>query len=110
MPVTMQGNKVTLLNELMVFVMSDSRGCCRPLSTSAVPLSPRVTHEHKSKQMKQNVFTSRVFTFDEFQRHRPSSPVRLRKQKYHLFNLRPLSLLMSPLMSLLPPCALAPLL
>lgn len=51
-------------------------------------------HDPWARQMKQNVFASKVFTFDKFQRHWLLSSSA--KTNYHLFNLRPLSLLMSP--------------
>lgn len=51
-------------------------------------------HDLRARQMKQNVFASKVFTFDKFQRHWLLSSSA--KTNYHLFNLRPLSLLVSP--------------
>lgn len=55
----------------------------------------------------QNALASQVITFDKFQRHQLL--FFSMKTNYRLFDLWPLSLLMSPLMSLLPPFTLAPL-
>lgn len=57
------------------------------IAQSSPSQSPYVTHEHGSKQTKQIILVSQVFTFDKSQRHRLL--FFSAKTNYHLFNLWP---------------------